>query len=130
MASSRRKGWDSLSPTYRKRLQRGGITKTSYGKGASLHKARGKKSAEHENKQRKFWRLADKNGFDRDEVQDVVDTIGFDEASDILTHRDMALNASDSMQRHLSAGAMRVLYGVYQGIVPREWLYYGAKGAR
>lgn len=130
MASSRRKGWESLSPAYRKRLQRGGITKSSYGKGASLHKARGKKSAQHENTQRRFWRIVDKSGIDRGEVQDVIDTIGFDEASDILTHRDMALSASDPIQRHLSAGAMRVLYGVYEGIVPREWLYYGAKGAR
>lgn len=36
-----RKDWDSLSDSYRKRLERGGITKTAYDSGASLSAARG-----------------------------------------------------------------------------------------
>ena len=40
---SRRKGWESLDNTYRKRLERGGITKESYSKGANLQAARGQK---------------------------------------------------------------------------------------
>jgi|SRR5215472_10287547 len=36
-----RKGWDSLSPSYRQRLERGGITRASYASGASIKAARG-----------------------------------------------------------------------------------------
>lgn len=36
-----RRPWDSLSPAYRARLSRGGITKSSYQSGASLAAARG-----------------------------------------------------------------------------------------
>lgn len=36
-----RKGWGQLSPTYRARLERGGITASSYATGASLASARG-----------------------------------------------------------------------------------------
>ena len=38
---AKKRNWDSLSPTYRKRLERGGLTKTTYNKGAPLAKARG-----------------------------------------------------------------------------------------
>lgn len=37
----KRKGWESLSPAYRKRLERNGITASAYAQGASLQKARG-----------------------------------------------------------------------------------------
>lgn len=41
-------GWDALSPTYRTRLQRGGITRAGYLRGDSLKTARGKgKGPEH-----------------------------------------------------------------------------------
>lgn len=36
-----RKGWDSLSPTYRNRLKRGGINRRAYESGARLSEARG-----------------------------------------------------------------------------------------
>lgn len=36
-----RKGWGSISPGYRERLERGGITEQSYESGASLSEARG-----------------------------------------------------------------------------------------
>lgn len=38
-----RKGWDALSPAYRRRLERGGIVRSSYESGANLQRARGKK---------------------------------------------------------------------------------------
>lgn len=38
---SRRKGWDSLSPSYRRRLQKNGITRNDYNAGAKIQKARG-----------------------------------------------------------------------------------------
>ena len=36
-----RKGWNSLSPEYRKRLEKAGISKTDYESGQSLRTARG-----------------------------------------------------------------------------------------
>lgn len=36
-----RKGWDSLSPTYRKRLEKGGVSRADYEAGRSIKKARG-----------------------------------------------------------------------------------------
>jgi len=124
-----RKGWESLSPTYRQRLERGGITRKSYESGTALHAARGKKSAQHESQRDRFRRLVNKFDFDPDEVQEVIDSIGFDEAYDILTMRDASLHPHDETERHLAAGAMRTLYGQYEGLVPKEWLYYhgGAK---
>ena len=124
-----RKGWDSLSPTYRQRLERGDITRSAYERGTPLHKARGKKSAQHESKHKRFNRIVAQADFDPDEVRDVVDRIGFDEAYDILTIREIALKPGDDTERHLARGAMRVLYGQYAELVPKQWLYYhgGAK---
>jgi len=36
-----RKGWDQLSPNYRARLEKSGISKTAYGRGESIKAARG-----------------------------------------------------------------------------------------
>jgi hypothetical protein len=38
------RNWDGLSPAYRKRLERAGITRRAYESGASLQKARGHES--------------------------------------------------------------------------------------
>jgi len=36
-----RKGWDSLSPGYRARLEKGGVSKSAYDRGESIKSARG-----------------------------------------------------------------------------------------
>lgn len=36
-----RKGWDGLSPEYRSRLERGGVSKSAYERGESIKSARG-----------------------------------------------------------------------------------------
>ena len=126
-----RKGWDSLSAKYRARLQKGGISKTKYESGEKLHKARGHISSRHEKKQQRFWRLADKQlgqDFDRSEIKEVVDAIGFDDALSILEHRENALHPRDAAERFLGVRAMRTLYGVYAGSVPPQWLYYHGRG--
>ncbi len=47
MASKRTSAkWDALTPTYRARLERGGITRAAYLSGAKLQKARGQAKAE------------------------------------------------------------------------------------
>lgn len=56
MTAFQRKGWDSLSDGYRRRLERGGITEQSYGSGASLSKARGKGQEEQLRKDLADWK--------------------------------------------------------------------------
>ena len=72
--------------------------------------------------------MADQADIDRDELQEVVDVIGFDEAYEILDMRDLALNAHDPMGKHFAYGAMRVMYGQYTDLVPKHWLYYHGGG--
>jgi hypothetical protein len=48
--------WEDLSPNYRKRLQRQGISQSDYESGASLAKARGHRTTEEENKRRRQLR--------------------------------------------------------------------------
>jgi hypothetical protein len=59
---TRRRAWDSLSASYRGRLERGGITRDLYeSDSGSLAEARGHKSSEHENARRRALRWARKN---------------------------------------------------------------------
>lgn len=53
-----RKSWDELSPAYRARLERAGIGSREHAAGASLHKARGHKTMQHEKTQRIQNRVA------------------------------------------------------------------------
>src|ERR1043165_4979280 len=47
---AQRRGWDSLSPAYRKRLLGAGISKTAYESGQSIRRARGHENTpEHPN---------------------------------------------------------------------------------
>lgn len=63
-----RKSWDSLSPAYRARLSRGGVTRRQYESGASLAKARGhgatpehpREAARHPEKYREYNRKREK----------------------------------------------------------------------
>lgn len=52
--TSKRKGWDSLSPAYQKRLQRNGITEAAYSQGLSIRGARGHREAPEHAKYRKL----------------------------------------------------------------------------
>lgn len=57
MVVPRRKSWDDLSPNYRKRLARSGITAEQYNSGtANLAKARGHSSTAKENARRRELR--------------------------------------------------------------------------
>lgn len=67
-----RKGWDQLTPKYRQRLERAGLTPQTYAAGAPLHKARGKTSAAHESALKKQARL------DREWAVEYADTYGLD----------------------------------------------------
>lgn len=123
-----RKGWDELSPSYRKRLERSGIAKSQYERGeGDLSAARGHTSKRRENEDRQFWRLARRqlgDYFDDDEIREVVDDIGKNEALELLQMRALAMSPHDEMARTLGAAAMRVKYGQYEGIIPKQWLYY------
>ena len=57
-----RKSWGELSPAYRARLERAGIGSREHAAGATLHKARGHKSLQHEKTQR-IERRAEREAF-------------------------------------------------------------------
>lgn len=71
--TSKRKGWDDISPAYKQRLTRNGITKDAYSKGQSLSSARGHRDTPESAKYRKAAAAA------RVDVRNSVD--GFDELS-------------------------------------------------
>jgi hypothetical protein len=66
--AGRRKSWESLTPKYRARLSRGGVTKSKYESGASLAKARGhaatpehpREAARHPERYREYNRKREK----------------------------------------------------------------------
>jgi|SRR5882724_9082911 len=126
--AARRKGWNELSPTYRARLQRGGIDEIRYVLGASLSKARGQ---ERENVRRRAWRQA-RRQFQGgrssvyesdDEIRGVFDAVGYEAALQVLESREMAIKGV-GMERDLGNASMRLFYGLYADRVPDEWLYY------
>ena len=81
---ARRKNWESLSDTYRKRLQRSGIGKTEYESGRSLARARGHTSEQAENRRRRQYRFIERwvrryienygriADVDEDEIRDII----------------------------------------------------------
>jgi len=61
-----RKGWDALSDTYRRRLERKGITQQAYVSGQSLHQARGHVSASNESLRKRITRFVTSFGVPED----------------------------------------------------------------
>ena len=93
-----RKGWDNLSENYRNRLQRKGITASSYNAGAPLHSARGKVSFERESFQRRSssfaWRLADSvPSVDAEAVRDSIRSLGPREGNAYMRQRKEMIRA-------------------------------------
>ncbi len=88
-----RKGWDALSPGYRGRLQRQGISKETYESGASLQKARGHTSAQKERAQSKDYRayasvIRDANRFYGIDIDDAKEQLAqFPRAEVIAAHQ-------------------------------------------
>ncbi len=60
MAHRSAQRWRELSPSYRQRLERSGITRQRYLAGEPLQKARGHRSREHEQQQRRVRYLYEK----------------------------------------------------------------------
>lgn len=64
-----RRGWDSLSEKYRRRLERNGITQQQYESGASLTAARGKSNAAAFQAELAAYKLSMKNNYSKTSVQ-------------------------------------------------------------
>jgi hypothetical protein len=126
-----RKRWEDLSPDYRKRLERNGITEAKHASGAGLAKARGKKSANYERHQsrlRKFAKIyADTyHGFapaehakSRQEVLQVLRAMPQKQAQNVMRRQAEALEA---YLRGDSAKGRR-LWNRRNKRLP-DWLYY------
>lgn len=94
----RRKGWETLSPGYRSRLERGGITEDLYRRGASLVKSRGHTSTRKEAEDKYFYRdrnkfikhVAVNYGKDEDEVKEALEGISRTEIEDLISRQRQA----------------------------------------
>jgi len=75
MRKTRRKRWEDLSETYRRRLERGGITRELHRRGAPLHRPRGHVTREHERAQRVSRRLPP-------ELQQIIERYGAEKKID------------------------------------------------
>jgi len=126
--ASRRKQWEDLTPTYRKRLERGGITKSQYESGVSVAKARGHQSEQREqerrrhvlSKKRYIARMTRQYGVDEDSLQDEVDELSESELNEV-----MALQAK--MERAYMSGKTDRASRMFRDIessVPSWMLFY------
>ena len=114
--ASRRKGWDALSPGYRARLEKSGITKTYYDRGLSLQSARGhRQTPEHGIKQarkqptryRKYLRKHEPTG-GRVSAEE--------EARELNAAKDAAFyNIKGRLEFYLKYNEVTVLANVYGG---------------
>lgn len=90
-----RKRWDQLSPDYRARLERKGITAETHAAGASLYAARGQTSAVVEqdraryrrSKERFIDRLVVYYGRDEEEIREFLDGLSRSEVENVMARQ-------------------------------------------
>lgn len=112
---SRRKSWDQLSPAYRKRLERAGVTKEAHAAGAGLHKARGHGSKQKESftRRRAKWmeKMATATSRDVDDIEEEMNHLSLVEQDKLMRHQEKAeelyrmhrlTEASDAFQDYLN----------------------------
>jgi hypothetical protein len=116
---ARRKAWESLTPKYRARLSRGGVTKTSYQRGDSLSKARGhantpehpREAARKPERYREYLRKRQGPGY-----RPVPAKTPEDEAYELNEARDNAYrNMHGRLQHYIKYKRETVLANVYGG---------------
>ena len=122
-----RKGWENLSPGYRSRLERSGISSESYAKGASLHKARGYVSREHESERSRERReintwvkeYAHFYGKDEEEIRDALKDVSFSERLE-------AIRLQSEMQALYDKGYAEEARQRWETRNPElpEWMFY------
>lgn len=124
---ARRKPWDELSPDYRRRLERHGITAEKHSSGARIEKARGKKSRTYEREyskerrtiQRFIDRMQDYYGRDEEDIREVIADYG-------LLRVSQAADLQRQMQELYEDGyieAARRLWETRDIDLP-EWMHY------
>ncbi len=122
-----RKGWDLLSPAYRARLERKGITEQGYAGGQSLSAARGHISATVESDRARFRRSVERfktrlvlfYGRDEEEIEEVLDGLSRSEIEDLMsTQRDAERLYDSGLRDEASA-----IYVERHRDLP-DWLYF------
>lgn len=114
-AKSRRKAWDDLSPGYRRRLEKAGVTKEAHASGSGLHKARGhgSKSKESFNRRRNRWmaKMSDATSRDVVDIEEEMDHLSTVEQEKLMRHQERAeelyrmhrlTEATDAFQDYLN----------------------------
>ena len=122
-----RKPWAQLSPDYRRRLERGGITEREHARGQGLHKARGHVSVGRESDRARYRRdvgrfvdhISDAYGRDPGDVREAL--AGYSEAEirdAMAAQRDME-NLYDAGLR----GEATALWNTRDRKFP-DWMYF------
>lgn len=114
--ASRRKGWDALSPGYRRRLEKNGITKARYDRGHKLDVARGHaETPEHGLKQARRNPVKYRKYIQKHTPQPQVKTPE-QEARELNAAKDAAFyNIKGSFEFYLKYNEDTVLANVYGG---------------
>ena len=131
MAARKRKPWGQLTPAYRARIVRAGITEEQYNAGTSLAKARGHTSEQREQERRRHVRSKNKY------IKRMVDEYGNEEQDlkeeiELLTEEDLdkviALQAElqDLYMSGRRAEATKLFYTERDFDVANWMLYYHA----
>jgi hypothetical protein len=121
--AGRRKSWESLSPAYRGRLSRGGISKSQYESGVSLAKARGHgQTPEHpreaERHPERYRKYREKHQKFREAPTPQTPE---DEAYELNTARDNAYrNEKGRLGNYIKYNDANVIARVYGGIINGE----------
>lgn len=122
-----RRDWDSLSDSYRKRLERNGIGKTAYESGAALQKARGHTSQRNESFTRRTKRFAENfsGSHEPEDIRREILDMGPSKGEAYMDYR-------RKMTRLYEAGRYREAESLYSqrdvSIPANMWWYHGMFG--
>jgi hypothetical protein len=124
-----RKSWDDLSPAYRARLVRKGISEEQHRAGAQLSAARGHTSTSKENERRRAVRrirkhsevYAEEYGLDEDEVREQLMRLPTQQALDIITLQEASYELF--MEGQIQAAGAVWFMSPREHDVP-DWIYY------
>lgn len=117
------KAWELLSPAYRRRLERERERASREGRPFSRSRARGHKSNEHENQQRRIRNLARRTNTPRAAVDQALQTESPDRVENLLRDKKQATDA----YRHGDKGPGQDRWQRFQARVsylPVEFFYY------
>lgn len=123
---AKRKPWEELSPGYRARLERKGITREEHSRGTALHVARGHTSREREQTDRRYQQLVREFArrqslyYYRDESE-VLETLRGMPRADV---EDILARQHQAEEGYQEEGERDTDFWESRDVSYPEWLYY------